>query len=161
MNGARAVAHRVASSAEWQAYDAAPVFSMDACGNRGRLGRPRPERVRVKGRRGQILKTVQRLFFPNRSVRVFGAAQLESNLFFGRDEGSALSWKKKESPPLFFARWSSLRLLRVGALCGARRPRARDRLRATAVASSVGCSVALDRFATRPWNGGRVRSRFQ
>ena len=39
------VAYRVASSAEWQAYEAAPVFSMDAYGNRGRLGRPRPERV--------------------------------------------------------------------------------------------------------------------
>ena len=56
--------------------------------------------------------------------------------FVVNNEGSALSWKKKESPPLFFARWSSLRLLRVGALCGARRPRARDRLRATACAKT-------------------------
>ena len=38
------VAYRVASLAEWQAYDTAPRVTMDAHGNRGRLGRPGPER---------------------------------------------------------------------------------------------------------------------
>ena len=41
------VAYRVASAAEWEAYDATPTWAatMDAYGNRGRLGRPGPERV--------------------------------------------------------------------------------------------------------------------
>ena len=39
------VAYRVASLAEWEEYDATPRVTMDAYGNRGRLGRPRPERV--------------------------------------------------------------------------------------------------------------------
>jgi len=39
------VAYRVASLAEWEEYDATPRVTMDAYGNRGRLGRPGPERV--------------------------------------------------------------------------------------------------------------------
>jgi len=42
--GGPRVAYRVASLAEWQAYDTAPRVTMDAYGNRGRLGRPGPER---------------------------------------------------------------------------------------------------------------------
>lgn len=43
-NGPR-VAYKVASVAEWETYDTAPSVTMDAYGNRGRLGRPGPERV--------------------------------------------------------------------------------------------------------------------
>ena len=38
------VAYRLASVAEWEEYDTAPAATMDAYGNRGRLGRPGPER---------------------------------------------------------------------------------------------------------------------
>jgi hypothetical protein len=41
------VAYRLASASEWEEYDATPTWAatMDAYGNRGRLGRPGPERV--------------------------------------------------------------------------------------------------------------------
>jgi hypothetical protein len=41
------VAYRLASPSEWEEYDATPTWAatMDAYGNRGRLGRPGPERV--------------------------------------------------------------------------------------------------------------------
>lgn len=43
--GGPRVTYRLVPVADWEEYNAAPVFTMDAYGNRGRLGRPRPERV--------------------------------------------------------------------------------------------------------------------